>query len=99
MKSVQISLTYIIAALIIGPSIILTVGLLCGLVARPNNCIDRPIEPTTLTTTSPLTTRLTQTSNLPTTLITGSVTARDTTSIEYLNFQIENLKLLSLKTI
>lgn len=82
MKPIKISQTYIIAALIIGPSIILTVGLLCGLVARPNNCIDRPIQPTP-STPSPLTTqttRLTQTSNVPTTLITGSVTARDTTS-------------------
>lgn len=68
MKSVSLTSVHIIVALIIGSGIILTVGLLCGLVARPKNCIDRPAVSTTPSTT------------VSTAQITGSVTPRETTS-------------------
>lgn len=40
----------LIALILAGLGIILLVGLLCGLVARPNNCIEKTVETDTTTT-------------------------------------------------
>jgi hypothetical protein len=53
-KSIEISKSILIIGIVGGLGIILLVGLLCGLVARPNNCIQLDsVKQTTAYTTKP----------------------------------------------
>jgi hypothetical protein len=77
--SLALSKPILIAGVAGGLSIILTVGLISGLVARPNNCIKPEIDPTTLSVLTSTTSLLTQPP--ATTLSTlPSSTSRPTTS-------------------
>jgi len=60
-KGFRISTAFLIILQVISFLLILTVGLVCGLVVRPKNCIE-PI--TTITTTLPTTTTTTTTQNI-----------------------------------
>jgi len=59
-KSIEISKSVLIIGVVAGLAIILLVGLLCGLVARPNNCIKKEVEKVTTTLTRPPETTSTQ---------------------------------------
>ena len=87
-KSIEINKSILIIGIVGGLAIILLVGLLCGLVARPNNCIKK--EEAQLTTAS------TRTSAAATATTERPVTNQGSTSNKIANKQVKIPKILIL---
>jgi hypothetical protein len=78
----SVTLPVLIAGIAGGLGIILLVGLLCGLVARPNNCVEPTVTvaPTTRTSATSAATTRTGTSSATSPTTTTSSTPRTSTS-------------------